>query len=290
MRPRCLHGTPRGDAARRSALALIASYGGASLTSRARALAPDSVPRRNSSRNQLDPVFVCFASARTVSLPGILVCRRLLLLPGYQTTSLSLSVGCWTFDASPRCQRPQGEGVRGADLVFACIGPALERFSRFRRVKTAGGREIALAEFLDNVWEVVGRAALAQAPGTAEAQARDRPSTGSGFHGAGAPEEDARLNALFLWTLQSALNGNERNGAPARDDDHDDDAAAMDDEGDDADDARPAQQKKDGGYVLVFDVVRRFAQPPGIDLARWEGRIIATEKGVVRQLPVRDRT
>ncbi|MDW8234317.1 MAG: hypothetical protein RMJ54_16165, partial [Roseiflexaceae bacterium] len=69
----------------------------------------------------------------------------------------------------------------------------------------------------------------------------------------------------------------------------DDDAAAMDDEGDDADDARPAKQKKDGGYALVFDVVRRFAQPLGIDLARWEGRIIATEKGVVRLLPVRDR-
>lgn len=183
-------------------------------------------------------------------------------------------VGAWI-------ARLQGEGVRGADLVFACIGPALELFSRFRRVETADGREITLAEFLEKVWEVVGRAALAQVLGAAEAQARDG--------GVGALEEDARLTALFLWTLQSAPNGNERDGAPAQDDDSADDAAAMDDEGDDADDARPAQQKKDSGYALVFDVVRRFAQPLGIDLARWEGRIIATEKGVVRLLPVRDR-
>jgi putative DNA methylase len=37
-------------------------------------------------------------------------------------------------------------------------------------------------------------------------------------------------------------------------------------------------------------VVRRFAQPLGIDLSRWEGRIIETEKGVVRLLAVRERT
>ena len=43
-------------------------------------------------------------------------------------------VGAWM-------KRLQGEGVRGADLVFACIGPALEIFSRYRAVETAEGRE-----------------------------------------------------------------------------------------------------------------------------------------------------
>ncbi len=33
-------------------------------------------------------------------------------------------------------ERLQSEGIRGADLVFACIGPALEIFSRYRRVET----------------------------------------------------------------------------------------------------------------------------------------------------------
>ena len=30
-------------------------------------------------------------------------------------------------------ERLQSEGVRGADLVFACIGPALEIFSRYSK-------------------------------------------------------------------------------------------------------------------------------------------------------------
>ena len=45
------------------------------------------------------------------------------------------------------------------------------------------------------MWEVVGRTALEQVLGTAEAKARNS--------AAGALEEDARLTALFLWTLQS---------------------------------------------------------------------------------------
>ena len=94
-------------------------------------------------------------------------------------------------------ERLQGEGIRGADLVFACIGPALEIFSRCRAVETAEGDTIGLPDYLEKVWEVVGRAALQQVLGTAEAQARNGLS--------GALEEDARLTALFLWTLQRQL-------------------------------------------------------------------------------------
>ena len=92
-------------------------------------------------------------------------------------------------------QRLEGEGVRGADLVFACIGPALEIYSRYSGVETAEGHQVALPEYLERVWEVVGREALEQVLGTAEAQARNGT--------AGALEEDARLTALFLWTMQS---------------------------------------------------------------------------------------
>ncbi len=45
-------------------------------------------------------------------------------------------------------ERLQSEGVRGADLVFACIGPALEIFSRYTNVETAEGREVGLPEYL----------------------------------------------------------------------------------------------------------------------------------------------
>jgi len=41
-------------------------------------------------------------------------------------------------------ERLQEEGIRGADLVFACIGPALEIFSRYSKVVDPEEREIPL--------------------------------------------------------------------------------------------------------------------------------------------------
>ena len=154
-------------------------------------------------------------------------------------------------------RRLQGEGVRGADLVFACVGPALEIYSRYRAVETVDGRTVALAEYLERVWEVVGRTALQEVLGTASAGA-DAPLQG-------ALEEDARLTALFLWTLQSTETA---------DDEPDEDAVA-----------RTAAK----GFSLPFDVVRRFSQPMGIDLDAWTGRIVAQAKGAVRLLPVAER-
>jgi len=168
-------------------------------------------------------------------------------------------------------ERLQGEGVRGADLVFACIGPALEIFSRYAKVETADGREVALAEYLEKVWEVVGRSALSQVLGTAEAKARNG--------AAGAVEEDARLTALFLWTLQSTDGDATDEG---NDEEEDDDPS-------DEDDEEGSSRGKTKGFTLVFDVVRRFAQPLGIDLPKWEGRVIETKKGVVRLLPIAER-
>ncbi len=177
-------------------------------------------------------------------------------------------------------ERLQGEGVRGADLVFACIGPALEIFSRYSRVIDAEEREIPLGGdpearephkrgYLAYVWEVVGRTALEQILGTAEARARNG--------AAGSLEEDARLTALFLWTLQSTNGG-------------DTDESADEGESDDADeDEDSAAGKKKPGFSLVYDVARRFAQPLGIHLPEWEARIIDTEKGVVRLLSVGER-
>ena len=52
---------------------------------------------------------------------------------------------------------------------------------------------------------------------------------------------------------------------------------------------RPATGKSKKGLTLVYDVARRFAQPLGIHLDRWENRIIVIEKGIVRLLPVIDR-
>jgi len=165
--------------------------------------------------------------------------------------------------------RLQHEGVHGADLVFACIGPALEIFSRYENVETPDGREVQLAEYLEKVWEVVGRSALEQVLGTTEAQARNG--------GLGALEEDSRLTALFLWTLGASAKANETNADEAEDGEEPED----DNEG--------QSSKKSKGLTLIYDIVRRFAQPLGIHLDAWTGRIIQTEKGVVRLLPVTER-
>jgi adenine-specific DNA methylase len=135
---------------------------------------------------------------------------------------LASKVGDWM-------ERLQAEGVRGADLVFACIGPAMEVYSSYSKVEDAEGREIPLggdptaAEpykrgFLAYVWETVGRTALGQILGTAEARARN------GI--AGALEEDARLTALFLWTLQATDGESAKaNGNESGEDDESDDKA-----------------------------------------------------------------
>lgn len=180
-------------------------------------------------------------------------------------------------------ERLQREGIRGADLVFACIGPALEIYSKYSRVEDAEGRPIPLGGnpeavephergFLAYVWETVGRVALEQVLGTAEAKARNG--------AAGAVEEDARLTALFLWTLQGT---NGQNGSATADDGEQEVEEADDDE------EETTSPKKAKGFTLVYDVVRRFAQPLGIHLPDWEGRILETKKGVVRLLAVSER-
>ena len=173
---------------------------------------------------------------------------------------LPVRVGEWM-------QRLQSESVRGADLVFACVGPALEVYSRYNHVETAEGRTVELPEFLEKVWEVVGREALEQVLGTAEAQARNG--------AAGALEEDARLTALFLWTMQSTAASTLSVSGNVADNDRSE--------------ADELPRRRATSYSLPFDVVRRFAQPLGIHLDEWESRIINIKKGVVRLLPVTER-
>lgn len=89
--------------------------------------------------------------------------------------------------------RLASEGVVGADAIFACLGPALEIFSRYSSVEKASGEVVPLREYLEQVWAEVARQALNMIFEGAEA---------SGF------EEDARLTAMWLWTLRTDANGN----------------------------------------------------------------------------------
>ncbi len=80
------------------------------------------------------------------------------------------------------------EGVVGADAIFACLGPALEIFSRYSRVEKASGDPVILKEYLEQVWAAVAKEALTMI-----------------FTGADATsfEADARLTAMWLWTLNA---------------------------------------------------------------------------------------
>jgi hypothetical protein len=169
-------------------------------------------------------------------------------------------------------------GVRGADAIFSCLGPALESYSKFEKVLTAADREVPLGGdpdaiephergFLAYVFETLSKEALRQVLGDAETE---------GF------EEDSRMTALFLWTLQSTkANGNGGNKSePAAEGD---DAAD-----DDQDEDKPKKAK--AGFSMPFDTFIRITRPMGIHYAALEHRVIEIEKGIVRLLPVRERS
>jgi putative DNA methylase len=171
--------------------------------------------------------------------------------------------------------RLQGEGIRGADLVFACIGPALEIFSRYSRVETVEGRKIDLPDYLEKVWEVVGRTALSQIIGT---------NLEGGLE---ELEEDARLTALFLWTLQSTESRIPVIGESSK-------AAVAAESRTTLPEDQEEEEDEDGkskkpGPRLIYDVVRRISQPLGLHLDNLDGRIIDIEKGAVRLIPVTER-
>lgn len=166
-------------------------------------------------------------------------------------------------------------GVRGADAIFSCLGPALESYSRYEKVLTAADREVPLGGdpeasepelrgFLAYVFETLSKEALRQVLGDADTD---------GF------EEDARLTALFLWTLQATkpADGGKKS-----------DASTEDDDDGEEDDGKPAKAK--AGVFMPFDTFIRITRPMGIHYAALERRVIEIEKGIVRLLPVRERS
>lgn len=119
------------------------------------------------------------------------------------------------------------EGVVGADAIFSCLGPALEIFSRYSFVEKASGEKVELREYLEQVWAAVAMEALNMIFEGADA---------SGF------EEDARLTAMWLWTLRTDV----ANGG----------------------DSEEVEWKTQTitGYALEYDAARKIAQGLGAHL------------------------
>ena len=154
------------------------------------------------------------------------------------------------------------EGVVGADAIFACLGPALEIFSRYSRVEKASGEIVTLREYLEYVWAAVAKEALAQVFKDADT---------AGF------EPDARLTAMWLWTLNAGGSGGEESAA--------DDDQAGGDEGEEG----KSKGKAKGGFVLEFDAARKIAQGLGASLEDLSA-LVEVSGDSARLLPVSERT
>ena len=151
------------------------------------------------------------------------------------------------------------EGVVGADAIFACLGPALEVFSRYSRVEKASGETIALGEYLEHVWAAVAKEALSLVFEGADA---------TGF------EADARLTAMWLWTLKTPdSNGN----------------AEVGDDEEDSEDEKEVKKPKISGFKLEYDAARKIAQGLGAHLESLT-HLVEVSGAQARLLPVSERT
>ncbi len=151
------------------------------------------------------------------------------------------------------------EGVIGADAIFSCLGPALEIYSRYSRVEKASGEVVALKEYLEEVWAAVSREALGMIFESGD---------GSGL------EEDARLTAMWLWTLSAGADNGSNN------------SSSNESEGETDEDKSPKSTMK--GFVLEYDAARKIAQGLG---ARMENltALVEVKGDKARLLPVSER-
>lgn len=152
------------------------------------------------------------------------------------------------------------EGIVGADAIFACLGPALEIFSLYFRVERANGERVTLKEYLEHVWAAVSKEALAMVFKGADA---------TGF------EADARLTAMWLWTLKTS----DTNGS-----------AEADQEVEVEDETEAESKKaKGGGFTLEYDAARKIAQGLGANLESLS-HLVEIAGDEARLLPVSERT
>jgi hypothetical protein len=158
--------------------------------------------------------------------------------------------------------RLAAEGIVGADAIFACLGPALEIFTQYSRVEKASGEPVLLKQYLEHVWGAVAKEALAMIFVDADA---------SGF------EEDARLTAMWLWTLSTgASSGNSAAGS------EEDAAEEEEEEGE-------SSKSKVTGFALEYDAARKIAQGLGAHLEQMNS-LVEVKGSTARLLPVAERT
>jgi hypothetical protein len=134
----------------------------------------------------------------------------------------------------------------------------LEIFSRYSRVEKASGEQVTLKEYLEHVWAAVAKEALSMIFEGADA---------TGF------EEDARLTAMWLWTLSTAEDAEVR----------------REDTNDEEEEETSASLGALSGYTLEYDAARKIAQGLGAHLEHLTS-LVEIKGDKARLLPVSERT
>ncbi len=189
--------------------------------------------------------------------------------------ALQSAIGEWrdVLDELPKrihewMPRLAAEGVVGADAIFACLGPALEIFSRYSRVEKSNGEAATLREYLEHVWASVSTEALSLIFKDADA--------------AGL-EPDARLTAMWLWTIGGGTNGNGKKNKTAESAEQ---GEREDGDGETSASSSAASAAK--GFGLEYDAARKIAQGLGVHLEQCE-TLVEVKGDKARLLPVSER-
>ena len=152
------------------------------------------------------------------------------------------------------------EGVVGADAIFACLGPAFEIFSKYSHVEKANGEKVELKEYLEQVWGAVAKEALSMIFEGGRTE---------GF------EEDARLTAMWLWTLFAGASENGKKSADDNEEISDENEAV-------------GSKASLSGFSLEFDAARKISQGLGAHLENLT-TVIEIEGDQARLLSVAER-
>jgi hypothetical protein len=140
-----------------------------------------------------------------------------------------------------------------------------EIFSRYSRVEKANGDPVLLKEYLEQVWAAVSKEALSTIFRDADA---------SGL------EPDARLTAIWLWTIGGAASV--ANGKPSDD-------GGADEEHPEEEDEASSKTVAASGFRLEFDAALKIARGLGIHLERSES-LVEVKGDKARLLSVMERT
>lgn len=145
---------------------------------------------------------------------------------GHVLRQLPKKIGDWL-------PRLENEGIVGADAIFACLGPALEEYSKYSRVERVSGERVDLKDYLVEVWAAVAREALSMI-------FEDVDTTGL--------DDDARITAMWLWTMSFHDSADTESNTSTQSEEI------------------STNSSSSTGFIMEYDAARKIAQSLGVRL------------------------